>query len=91
VSASWLGLLVEPFALAAALVLLIALNGFFVLGEFAIVRVRPSRVAELVASGAPNANTLLLIQKKLDEHLGVCQVGITLASVALGIVGQRVA
>ncbi|HSQ63330.1 MAG TPA: CNNM domain-containing protein [Polyangiaceae bacterium] len=78
-------------ALAAALVALVALNAFFVFTEFAIVRVRPSRVTELVAQGVRGAHILRIVQRDLDEHLGVCQVGITLASVALGIVGQRAA
>lgn len=79
----------ELFLLAVALLALLALNGFFVLAEFAIVRVRPSRVAELIASGSARAAGLAGIQKRLDDYLGVCQVGITLASVALGMVGKN--
>ena len=75
-------------ALLAALIALLALNAFFVLAEFAIVKVRPSRVAELVAEGRPRAVLLAKIQGSLDEYLAVCQVGITLASVALGMVGN---
>ncbi len=74
--------------LFVVLFLLLAANAFFVLAEFAIVKVRPSRVAELIAEGDPRATALLTIQKKLDEYLSVCQVGITLASVALGMVGN---
>jgi CBS domain containing-hemolysin-like protein/mannitol/fructose-specific phosphotransferase system IIA component len=76
-------------ALVASLIALLALNAFFVMAEFAIVRVRPSRVAELVAGEHPRAALLQQIQGNLDEYLGVCQVGITLASVALGMVGNR--
>jgi CBS domain containing-hemolysin-like protein len=75
--------------LVASLIALLALNAFFVMAEFAIVRVRPSRVAELVADRHPRAELLQNIQSNLDEYLGVCQVGITLASVALGMVGNR--
>ena len=75
--------------LALALVALLALNAFFVLAEFAIVRVRPSRVAEMVAAGSSRAAGLAGIQKHMDDYLGVCQVGITLASVALGMVGKN--
>jgi len=82
---------VELLALATGLVVLVGLNAFFVFTEFAIVRVRPSRVTELVAQGVRGSSTLALVQRNLDEHLGVCQVGITLASVALGIVGERAA
>jgi CBS domain containing-hemolysin-like protein len=71
------------------LALLLALNAFFVLAEFAVVKVRPSRVTELVAAGDSRATTLAGIQKHLDQYLSVCQVGITLASVALGMVGTK--
>lgn len=75
--------------LGIALIVLLAFNAFFVLAEFAIVKVRSSRVAELVDAGNVQARMLLGIQKRIDEYLGVCQVGITLASVALGMVGGK--
>jgi CBS domain containing-hemolysin-like protein/mannitol/fructose-specific phosphotransferase system IIA component (Ntr-type) len=75
-------------ALAVALVLLLALNAFFVLAEFAIVKVRPSRIVELISEGEPRAKKLQEVHAHLDEYLSVCQVGITLASVALGMVGN---
>ena len=81
----------EPPILAFTLLLLLALNAFFVLAEFAIVKVRPSRVTQLVAAGEKRAVLLANIQGHLDEYLSVCQVGITLASVALGMVGERTA
>lgn len=74
---------------AVALVVLLVLNGFFVLAEFAIVKVRSSRVEELSNDGDPRAPLVADIQAKLDDYLAVCQVGITLASVALGMVGQK--
>jgi CBS domain containing-hemolysin-like protein len=77
--------------LAIALVLLLALNAFFVLAEFAIIKVRPSRVTQLVSAGDKRAVLLAGIQGHLDEYLSVCQVGITLASVALGMVGEKTA
>lgn len=77
------------FLLVAALVFLLGLNAFFVLAEFAIVKVRPSRVTELIAAGDARAPVLQGIQKHLDQYLSVCQVGITLASVALGMVGTE--
>jgi len=78
-------------ALGFALIALLGLNAFFVLAEFAIVKVRPSRVAELVAQGHRRARLLTQISQHLDEYLSVCQVGITLASVALGMVGEKLA
>lgn len=77
--------------LSLALVLLLALNAFFVWAEFAIVKVRPSRVTQLTAEGDKRAALLTKIQAHLDEYLSVCQVGITFASVALGMVGEKTA
>lgn len=79
----------ELIVLSIALTLLLALNAFFVLAEFAIVKVRSSRVAEMAANGNSRATILIGIQSRLDEYLSVCQVGITLASVALGMVGKK--
>ena len=81
----------ELLILAVALGLLLMLNAFFVLAEFAIVKVRPSRVTQLAAAGDRRAVLLTSIQAHLDEYLSVCQVGITLASIALGMVGERTA
>jgi CBS domain containing-hemolysin-like protein len=77
--------------LFVALVGLLAINAFFVLSEFAIVKVRPSRITQLSGQGEARAALLANIQEHLDEYLSVCQVGITLASVALGMVGERTA
>ncbi len=67
---------------------LLFLNGFFVLAEFAAVRMRTSRVQELVGQGSAGAKLIQHIQMHLDEYLPVFQVGITLASIALGFVGE---
>lgn len=77
--------------LSIALTFLLALNAFFVLAEFAIVKVRPSQVTELIAAGNRRAVLVAGIQNRLDEYLSVCQVGITFASVALGMVGEKTA
>ncbi|HZE96476.1 MAG TPA: CNNM domain-containing protein [Planctomycetota bacterium] len=71
--------------------ILLLLNGFFVLAEFSAVRLRPSRVEELVDRGNHTAKIVQHIQTHLDEFLPVFQVGITLASIALGFVGQAMA
>jgi len=81
----------ELLTLGIVLLLLLALNAFFVLAEFAIVKVRPSRVTQLAAAGEKRAALVCTIQAHLNEYLSVCQVGITLASVALGMVGERTA
>ena len=68
--------------------LLILLNAFFVLAEFAAVRARPTQIEVLVAAGNGRARIMERIQAHLDEYLSVCQVGITLASIGLGFVGE---
>ncbi len=70
---------------------LLLLNGFFVLAEFSAIRLRPTRVEELVDQGNSRARLVQHIQSKLDDFLPVFQVGITLCSIALGFVGQAMA
>jgi CBS domain containing-hemolysin-like protein len=84
-------MLLEAALLFAFGLFLLLLNGFFVLAEFAVVKVRSSRIEELVQAGHPRAPLLKQIHDRLDEYLSVCQVGITLASVALGMVGEQIA
>jgi len=74
------------YLLVAAL--LILLNAFFVLAEFAAVKARPTRMDELAGKGDNRARTVQHIQTHLDSYLSVCQVGITLASIGLGFVGE---
>jgi CBS domain containing-hemolysin-like protein len=69
-------------------ILLLLLNGFFVLAEFSAVKMRPSRVEELVNDGVPGATAVQHIQTHLDQYLSVCQVGITFASIGLGFVAE---
>jgi CBS domain containing-hemolysin-like protein len=68
--------------------LLILLNAFFVLAEFAMVKMRPSRVEQLVGEGHAGAKLIQHMQSHMDEYLSVCQVGITFASIGLGFVGE---
>ncbi|MGD0724092.1 MAG: CNNM domain-containing protein [Spirochaetia bacterium] len=68
--------------------LLILLNAFFVLAEFAAVKARPTQIEVLVAAGNRRARIMERIQAHMDEYLSVCQVGITLASIGLGFVGE---
>ncbi len=69
-------------------ILLLALNGFFVLAEFAAVKMRPSRVEEMVNDRVPGALAVKHVQDHLDEYLSVCQLGITFASIGLGFVAE---
>jgi len=67
---------------------LLFLNAFFVLAEFAAVKMRPTQVEALAEKGNRWAKVLERVQAHLDEYLSVCQVGITLASIGLGFVGE---
>lgn len=69
-------------------VALIILNGFFVAAEFSLVKVRISKIEQLAKEGKPLANTAKWLAKRLDESLSACQLGITMASWALGWVGE---
>jgi len=71
-----------------AVVLLVAANGFFVATEFALVGVRSSRIETLVAQGSRSAKRLLQLLQNLNAYLSACQLGITLASLALGWIGE---
>ena len=78
---TWYLLLALAFILA---------NGVFVAAEFAIVKVRPTQLAELAAEGSSRARMARRITKKLDTYLSATQFGVTLASLALGWIGQPV-
>src|ERR1051326_5603960 len=71
-----------------AVVLLVAANGFFVAAEFALVGVRSSRIETLVAQGSGAAKRLMQLLQNLNAYLSACQLGITLASLALGWIGE---
>jgi magnesium and cobalt exporter, CNNM family len=71
-----------------AVVLLVAANGFFVAAEFALVGVRSSRIETLVAQGSRSAKRLMELLQNLNAYLSACQLGITLASLALGWIGE---
>ncbi len=66
----------------------VALNGFFVAAEFALVKVRGARISKLVREGSGNAKTVEHILGHLDRYLSACQLGITLASLVLGALGE---
>lgn len=67
---------------------LVLLNGFFVASEFAFVRIRESSVEELFDRGAFGSGVLMEVMDELDTYLAVTQLGITVASLALGWVGE---
>jgi len=76
----WLGLLFG--------VVLVALNGFFVAAEFALVKVRPTQLEPAAEEGHRRATVALHMTRHLDAYLSATQLGITLASLGLGWVGE---
>jgi CBS domain containing-hemolysin-like protein len=64
------------------------MNGFFVATEFAMVKVRKSRIETLVLEGKGKAKYTLKVVNDLNSYLSACQLGITLASLGLGWVGE---
>src|SRR5215210_5139014 len=71
-----------------AVVFLVVANGFFVATEFAIVAVRRSRLDQLAAEGHPSARAAKDVVGHLDAYIAACQLGITMASLALGWIGE---
>jgi CBS domain containing-hemolysin-like protein len=71
-----------------AIPLLVALNGFFVAAEFALVAIRRTRVEELVNQGVSGAQAVNDAITNLDRTIAATQLGITLASIALGFVAE---
>jgi putative hemolysin len=71
-----------------AIPVLVAVNGFFVAAEFALVAVRKTRVEELIKLGTPRASALMWAIEKLDDSVAAAQLGITVASLALGFVSE---
>lgn len=67
---------------------LIFLTAFFVATEFAIIRVRPSRVDQLVAEGRKNALAVRKVTSNLDGYLSACQLGITITALGIGALGE---
>lgn len=67
---------------------LVFLNGFFVAAEFALVKVRPTQLDPWVSQGVRRAKVARHMVKHLDAYLSATQLGITLASLALGWIGE---
>src|SRR3954471_1039249 len=74
--------------LLALLLLLVAINGFFVAAEFALVRSRRGKVEQLAGEGESGAEAVVEQLDKIDESLSACQVGITMASIGIGFLGE---
>ena len=67
---------------------LVLLNGFFVASEFALVKVRGSQLETLIDEGDKRAGSVRRVLDRLDAYLSATQLGVTLASLALGWIGE---
>ncbi len=78
----------QNLSLVASALLLVLLNGFFVASEFAIVKLRHTRIDELRRLHGLRGRILAVVHGQLDAYLSACQLGITLASLGLGWIGE---
>lgn len=72
----------------ALVVVFLLLNAFFVIAEFSLVRVRKSQIEMAIADGKKGAKNAKLVTDNINAYLSACQLGITLASLALGFLGE---
>ena len=76
------------FLMLGLAILLVVLNGFFVAAEFALVKIRPSQIKKLVEEKRLFAGSAKWLFDRMDHTLSACQLGITMASLGLGWVGE---
>jgi CBS domain containing-hemolysin-like protein len=79
---------VTELLLLVGVAVLMAANGFFVAAEFALVRTRESKIEQMEAEGLRGAALAGLQVDKIDEYLSACQLGITMASIGIGFLGE---
>jgi CBS domain containing-hemolysin-like protein len=68
--------------------LLVLVNAFFVVAEYSLVRSRPMRLEALAEEGSRGARIVLAQMEELGDYISACQVGITMASIAIGALGE---
>ncbi len=78
----------QDFMLIFLALFLVALNGFFVAAEFGMVKLRETRIREIAKTQGLRGRILATVHRQLDSYLSACQLGITLASLGLGWVGE---
>src|SRR5712675_2410353 len=86
---NWDAVILNALKVVAVLVLVL-LNGFFVAAEFALVRIRETQLDMLVARGQRRAKMALHIVRNINSYLSATQLGITMASLGLGWIGEPV-
>ena len=80
--------MLNNFLLVVAALLLVLLNGFFVAAEFGLVKLRQTRVRSIAKTSGLRGRLLIKVHQHLDTYLSACQLGITLASLGLGWIGE---
>ena len=80
--------MVTDYFQIVTVLLLIIISAYFVMAEFALVKVRKTRMEQLASEGNKQANKVLLILANLDGYLSACQIGITITSLGLGWLGE---
>jgi CBS domain containing-hemolysin-like protein len=80
--------IIDIFFKFAAVLLIVGLNAFFVIAEFAIVKVRGTQIEPLANAGMRRARIAQNVISHLDKYLSACQLGITMTSLGLGWVGE---
>lgn len=78
----------ENILLIVVAFLLVALNGFFVAAEFSLVKLRQTRIRAIAKTQGLRGRILAVVHNQLDAYLSACQLGITLASLGLGWIGE---
>lgn len=78
----------ENILLIVAAFFLVALNGFFVAAEFSLVKLRQTRIRAIAKTQGMRGRILAVVHNQLDAYLSACQLGITLASLGLGWIGE---
>jgi CBS domain containing-hemolysin-like protein len=78
----------DNLLLVIAALLLVLLNGFFVAAEFGLVKLRQTRIRSIAKSSGLRGKLLVTVHQHLDTYLSACQLGITLASLGLGWIGE---
>ncbi|TWC66481.1 hemolysin family protein [Herbaspirillum sp. SJZ099] len=78
----------ENILLIVAAFFLVALNGFFVAAEFSLVKLRQTRIRAIAKTQGLRGRILAVVHNQLDAYLSACQLGITLASLGLGWIGE---
>jgi CBS domain containing-hemolysin-like protein len=79
---------VTEFLLVLGVLVLVGLNAFFVAAEFGLVRARQTRLEQDRDEGKGGASMALAEMERIDEYLSACQLGITMASIGIGFLGE---